>query len=248
MKKNPAVPDYGIYAPYVVRYLSILGAILLIFGLFGVTSRYGPWIQVQHVLGRWMLLGCIIVILEAAYMVWGSKVGNRKERDRVVELLGITGDELALDVGCGRGLILHAIAKRLGSGKAVGMDIWNSRDVSGNNPAVTLENAKLEGVADRIEIVNGDARAMPFADNSFDAVASGLVIHNISGDDDRRRAIREVYRVLKPGGRFAILDFQRTKVYAEEFRKCGAMDVKIHGPHYAMFPPVKIVSGKKAKR
>ncbi|WP_206918699.1 class I SAM-dependent methyltransferase [Alicyclobacillus suci] len=77
---------------------------------------------------------------------------------------------LSIDVGCGKGLILHAIAKRHGSGKAVGID--------------------------RIEIASGDARAMPFADNSFDAVASSLVIHSISGDGDRRRAIREVYRHL----------------------------------------------------
>ncbi|MCL6442423.1 MAG: class I SAM-dependent methyltransferase [Alicyclobacillus sp.] len=150
-----------------------------------------------------------------------------------------------LDVGCGRGLVLNAVAKRLKSGKAVGMDIWSKRDVSGNDRSVTMKNAEIEGVAERIEIVDGDARRMQFEDNSFDAVASSLVLHNISNREERRQAVREILRVLKPGGRFAILDFQRIKEYAGEFRECGAIDIEIHGPHFFMFPPVKIISGRK---
>ncbi|WP_436664408.1 class I SAM-dependent methyltransferase [Alicyclobacillus acidoterrestris] len=67
----------------------------------------------------------------------------------------------------------------------------------GAHPARNSKAARFrQGGIDRIEIASGDARVMPLADNSFDAVASSLVIHSISGDGDRRRAIREVYRHL----------------------------------------------------
>ncbi|WP_217994662.1 class I SAM-dependent methyltransferase [Alicyclobacillus kakegawensis] len=172
-------------------------------------------------------------------------MGNYIERERVVDLLHLHGDELVLDVGCGRGLVLNAVAKRLKSGKAIGIDIWSKRDVSGNDPSETRKNAEIEGVAERVEIRDGDARSMPFEDNFFDAVTSSLVLHNISNREERRQSVREIYRVLKPGGRFAVLDLQHTNEYAYEFRQCGAVDVEIQGPHFTMFPPVRIVTGRK---
>lgn len=84
-----------------------------------------------------------------------------------------------LDVGCGRGLVLNAAAQRLTTGKAVGIDLWNERDQSGNHPDATRKNAAIEGVAEKVEIITGDARHIPFANNTFDVVVSSLAIHNI---------------------------------------------------------------------
>src|SRR5699024_7150603 len=87
--------------------------------------------------------------------------------------------EKVLEVGCGRGLVLNAAAQRLTTGKAVGIDLWNERDQSGNHPDATRKNAAIEGVAEKVEIITGDARHIPFANNTFDVVVSSLAIHNI---------------------------------------------------------------------
>lgn len=86
---------------------------------------------------------------------------------------------------------------------------------------------------------------MPFDNGTFEVVVSSLAIHNIYDRDERRQSLSEVLRVLKPGGKFAILDFQHGKEYLRIFKELEAKDVQLVGPHYLMFPPVKIVTGRK---
>lgn len=84
----------------------------------------------------------------------------------------------------------------------------------------------VAGVADRVEVKDGDAQRLPFADASFDAVVSSLVLHNIPSDGGRRQAIREIARVLKPGGRVAILDLRHTGDYVAVLRQSGLADAR----------------------
>jgi SAM-dependent methyltransferase len=233
--------DYGVDAPYVVRNLSLMGAALLVLGIVAVRSGH----QLERWLGIFLLVGCGIGLLEGGYMLWSSRVGKYRERERLLDLVALRGDEHVLDVGCGRGLILNGAALRLTTGRAVGLDLWGGRDQSGNTPEATTDNARREGVLERVELVHGDAREMPLAIATFDVVLSSLAVHNIPAARERRTALREILRVLRPGGRFAILDFQRTGEYASALRELGAADVRIIGPHYLMFPPVRIVMGRK---
>ena len=159
-------------------------------------------------------------------MVWGSKVGKVRGRDRLLDSLPWRGDEAVLDVGCGRGLLLIGTARRLTTGKAVGVDIWQAADLSSNRPEGTLENARLEGVADRIEVRDGDARQLPFADGAFDVVVSKEVLHNIYNAAERDSAVREIARVLKPGGRLLLGDVRHTGRYAQVLRESGLVDVR----------------------
>jgi len=87
-------------------------------------------------------------------------------------------------------------------------------------------NASLEGVADRVRIDTGDMRALPYPDATFDLVVSSLVIHNIRSNADRRRAIVEGFRVLKPGGRIVIADIRATAIYEEALRTLGASNME----------------------
>lgn len=87
---------------------------------------------------------------------------------------------------------------------------------------------------------------MPFADNSFDVVVSSLVFHNINNQEERKQALGEVVRVLKPGGKFAILDFQNVRGYVQVFAEFQSTDEPFFDPSYNIFPPVHIVIGQKS--
>jgi arsenite methyltransferase len=73
-----------------------------------------------------------------------------------------------------------------------------------------LQNAELEGVKDKIEIKNDDARNLIFVDNSFDVILSLLCIHNIEPKADQEKACFEIARVLKPNGTVLIGDYVPT--------------------------------------
>src|SRR5262245_9698142 len=77
-------------------------------------------------------------------MFFSSKYGKVAERERLLSRLDWRGSERVLDVGCGRGLVLVGAAKRVPSGKAVGIDIWQAEDLSGNRPQWPLDNARRE--------------------------------------------------------------------------------------------------------
>src|SRR5262249_40600592 len=154
-------------------------------------------------------------LLTAGVMLWGSKVGKLRMRDRLLNSIPWRGDEQVLDVGCGRGLLLLGAARRLTTGKATGIDLWKSEDLSGNRAETTWENARAEGVADRVAIQDGDARSLSFPDETFDVVVSSSALHNIYEAAERQRALQEIVRVLKPGGRVAIFDIRHTREYAQ---------------------------------
>ncbi len=108
-----------------------------------------------------------------------------------------------------------------------------------------MENARAEGVAERVEIKTGDMRALPLPDCSVDAVIASLSIHNIPGREGRARAIDEIHRVLKPGGQIALLDFMATGEYLASLQALGWEALNQSGPSFWMFPPVRVVSGRK---
>jgi len=164
-----------------------------------------------------------------AWIIWESKVGKLRHRDRLLDRIEWRGDESVLDVGCGAGLLLIGAAKRLSSGKATGIDIWQSEDLTRNSRDVTLENARREGVSDRVVIQTADVRSLPFADATFDIVISRAAIHNIYSASEREKAIREIARVLKPSGQAVIDDIRHFKQYSHVFSQNGCPDIRRAG-------------------
>ena len=165
------------------------------------------------------------IAASTALYINATKRGKFQVWQRILDELVLEGDETVLDMGCGRGAVLLAAAKRLPNGKAVGVDIWQA-DQTGNSSSATLINAEIEGVKDRIELHTGDMTALPFGDNTFDVIVSSLAIHNIPGHDGRRTALNEAIRVVKPGGRLAIADLWETKQHAEHLRNLGWQQVE----------------------
>lgn len=224
-------PDYGLDAPGVLRGLAI-----------GAVAALGAS-AVVHGAEWWFRLTASICILELVWMVWGSRVGKLRHRDRVLDALGLRTGERVLDVGCGHGLLTIGAARR--GALATGIDLWSQTDQQKNSRDATLENARLEGVAERVNVVDGDMRALPFEAGSFDVAVANLSIHNIPEREGRRKAIQELARVLVPGGRVSLTDFRSTGEYADDLRSAGFHDVAVSGLGLLIFPPVRVVTGRK---
>ena len=165
------------------------------------------------------------IIGTAASYIYATRSGKFRVWDGVLDDLRLRGDETLLDLGCGRGAVLLAAAKRLPRGRAIGVDLWQA-DQTGNAEQATLANAELEKVADRIELHTADMTALPLSDESVDVVVSNLAIHNIPTRAGRRLALDQAVRVLRPGGRLAIADLWETRRHEEHLRELGWRNVR----------------------
>jgi SAM-dependent methyltransferase len=227
--------DYGIDAPTVVRNLLIAGTLTLAVAI-GAAAGLLPKELVlrpsENAVIRFPLVASTLpatagLLGAACWMYLGSRFGKIQERERLLGFISWRGDEKVLDVGCGRGLMLVGAARRLKTGSATGVDIWQAEDLSGNHADVPLQNAELEGVRDRVSVQTADMRSLPFEDGTFDVITSRAAIHNLYSASDRATAIREIARVMKPGGRAVIADIRHIPEYEREFKANGCADVRL---------------------
>jgi len=238
-------PDYGLDAPKLVRRFAMRGVLFIAFaGFLYYSNRNTSPGPAGSIAVMSLAVGATFALV-AIIMVWSSRITKPKVIHRILDSIPWRGDENVLDVGCGRGLFLIAAAKRLKTGKATGVDIWRSEDLSGNTAEATMNNVKAEGLANRIKIENTDARKLPFGANSFDVVVSSLAIHNIDGSAERAKALREIARVLKPGGYLAILDIFHTGEYAKLFGQLGWSDVQLSPLTFLWCVPTRTLTARK---
>ena len=239
MGRNSRRGRYGVDAPYVP--LIILGAALITVVVAVLTGAWAGFVLTA------------LLILQAASYLHTSLRGKFAVWSDLLDDLRLNGDERLLDLGCGRGAVLLAAARRLPSGRACGVDLWRSVDQSGNAVEVTERNAELEGVAGRIELATADLRELPFPDEDFDLVVSSLAIHNVPSPRGRSRAVDEAVRVLRPGGRLVIADINAARAYARQLTELGLADVAIRGLGWRMWwggpwYPTRLVTAVKPSR
>jgi ubiquinone/menaquinone biosynthesis C-methylase UbiE len=220
--------NYGTDAPDIMRNLILFGMIIAIAGLR--LPLLSPNIILTIISYLMLGFGTIFFLLGIAMFAYSLK-GKYRTRDLMLSKINWQGHEMVLDIGTGQGLLMNGAAKHLTTGKSVGIDIWSSKDLSDNGINKTLANAELEGVKDKIDIRNEDARSLTFADNSFDEVLSLLCIHNIEPKVDQEKACFEIARVLKPNGIALIGDYVPTTAYAKAFAKAGLI-VKSSKPYF----------------
>lgn len=158
--------------------------------------------------------------------------GKRKLSKEIIEGIAehvhIPEGGTGLDVGCGSGALTIACAKLNPGAGMVGLDRWGAEYASFSKK-LCESNAAAEG-ADNVSFRQGDAVKLDFPDETFDAVTSNYVYHNIAGVN-KQQLVRETLRVLKKGGTFAIHDIMSEtrygdmKRFVEELRAEGYEEV-----------------------
>lgn len=214
---RPERAAYGYDAPGIMLGLLATGTALVAAGATGWAWLGGAW---QIGAAALCLTGLVPFVL-GVMMVLYALYGKTRTRDHILDLARLSGATSLLDIGTGAGLLLVGAAKGLPHGHATGIDIWAAKDLSDNSADAAARNARIEGVTPRVTIRTADARALPFADASFDRVLSLLCLHNIEPKPDQSLACQEIARVLKPGGRVVIGDYVPTHSYAKELAAAG---------------------------
>jgi arsenite methyltransferase len=204
-------PAYGVDAGYLIPLAGILTL-----GIVVTAAVLRAWVPLIAACTSLSFLGTgFHTSRRGKFLVW----------EEVLDGLHLRGDERVLDLGCGRGAVLMAAAKRLTSGRGVGVDIWSRADQSGNSIDATLANAEAEGISARVTPLTADMRALPFPADTFDVVVSNVAIHNIRGARGRAVAIDEAVRVLRPSGRLLVADLAHTSAYSRRLGELGLLEV-----------------------
>lgn len=148
--------------------------------------------ELQRLYGRYARLNVFDVMTRFTFVG-----GRSRSRRKLVSALDLKRGDRVLDLACGTGLGFKPLLSALGAeGSIIGVDMT----------AAMLERAGERIERQRwsnIELLRGDAARLPFADDSFSAVCSTLALSLVP---DWRRAVDECWRVLRPGGRLAIID------------------------------------------
>ncbi|MGH7789696.1 MAG: class I SAM-dependent methyltransferase [Candidatus Binatia bacterium] len=139
----------------------------------------------------------------------------------VVESVRGTPRPRILDIGCGTGRFLLQLHTALPRARLVGLDL---------SPPYLRQAGMLLAAAD-VSLMADNAEAMPLADGQFDAVTSVFLFHELPSDA-RRRVMREAWRVLKPGGRFVVLDSAQLADSAELEPVLASFPASYHEPYY----------------
>ena len=209
--------------------------LFIIFGASDLVLQGRPRLICGIILGLVCLILLFLTVwLSILYKSFDYK-GKRKLAKVMIEgtagYVKIQDGGVGLDAGCGSGALTIACAKKNPGAIMVGCDIWSGPYKSEFSKKLCQDNARAEGVAN-VRFEEGNAVNLPFEDESFDAVTSNYVYHNIVGKN-KQKLLLETFRVLKKGGVFVIHDLMSKSRYGdmnkfiEKLKKDGYEDVKL---------------------
>jgi len=210
--KDENKPNYGLVAVKYSIYMVIIGIIGIVIALIG-SQVYFPFNIILFFVGIPLAFICLYTGLSyIPFYYFMLKPEEKNDFWYEVFEKNIQGNEHVLDVGCGKGRVAIKVAKLLNTGKVVGIDLFKGS--SGYSPDPAYRNAKIEKVFDKTEFKHGNLLKLEFPDNEFDIVTSGSVLHDVHGDKNKEMAMKEIFRVLKPGGKFIAFEmFRDVRMY-----------------------------------
>ena len=215
-------PDYKNWVPksMVIGLAAATAAALilfLLFGCFGIVWKGTGKTVCAVIFGIGTLVLLFFTVWMGALYVTFDYNGSRKLAKTIVEgtaeYVHIPDGGTGLDVGCGSGALTIASAKRNPNARMVGCDIWSGAYKVVFSKTRCEDNARAENVQN-VSFEEGNAIQLPFPDETFDAVTSNYVYHNIAGHD-KQALLEETLRVLKKGGTFAIHDLMSRARYGD---------------------------------
>ncbi len=194
---------------------------LLILGLFTLGLGALAIIPLGSLYRLIMALLFLIILISFlfplySYVMFSQKGGRFQEKvyTLIIQSLGTTVKGRILDIGSGNGVLAVKLAQQNGEAEVIGTDYWG-KDWE-YSKIVCEKNAQIGNVEDRVHFQKGDAAALEFANDTFDGAISNLTFHEVQSVADKREVVREALRVVKPGGRFAFVDyFYATKYYGK---------------------------------
>ena len=211
-------PDYknwmpkGMICAFLAAFLGS-AALLLIFRLALAEGTLKEVLTVAFAVLT--LIFCIVtkwsILMYRAFDYNGKRQMARQIIDGTAAYVNLPEGGKCLDVGCGSGALAIAVAKRNPKAEVIGIDRWG-KEYASFSKTLCENNARAEGV-ERISFRQGDATHLDFPDETFDAVTSNYVYHNIPGN--RQAYLLETLRTLRKGGTFAIHDIMSRTRYGD---------------------------------
>ena len=236
---------FGIDSPIIIMGLVTMGTVVILIGFF---VYYGLFphnpLAARGTLVADASVGALLIGL-AASLSFNSSVGKPREARFLARTVPWGGDEVALDVGCGRGHFSTEAAKQLSTGYVIGVDIWSSWHVTGNSSGSVLANADAAGVGGAVVPLKSPPTELPFADSTFDVVASCLGLSHVGGVQDLELAVKEMVRVLRVGGRFAVTATGYGRRITKLLAELGMVEVGVTRFRVGILPGSERITARK---
>jgi SAM-dependent methyltransferase len=194
LKRDPTQFDFG-WAPAFT-----LGPWIAALILFAVA------VALQVAQPTYWPVATLLTLLAASFFAGGliTRTSGRYDHAVLPMVDLLANDEgIVLDAGCGAGRTTVALGRALKNASLVALDRFDSDYIEGGGRRLLEENLRRAGLAERVRIECGDLTAMPFPDRSFDAAVSAHAVDHLGAQTEQ--GLREILRVLKPGGRFLLI-------------------------------------------
>lgn len=190
--------DFGWSPKWLYGFLlaSILTFVIAVYFYFGPIAD--PGIR--------FIVYTLFLLLAVNFFLGNITVRNSGRTKKItlpmVNLLANGGAKI-LDAGCGAGRTTIAISEALPQAKITALDKFDAGYIEEGGMRLFKQNISLAGIESQVEIVSGDITQTPFDDNQFDAVVSSFMIDHLQ--NGKKQALKESYRIMKPGGRFLLV-------------------------------------------